>query len=119
MLAGLCLLLPSLGCLFLAQTFTSLALLIIGTTLGGVASALGYRGSLQVVNGIAPHERRGEVISSFMIACYLGNSVPVIGVGVLSTLCGQAVAHKVFAATIAALAAIALVTEWRLGASQS
>ncbi len=110
MLCGLVLLLPSLGCLLLAQSFASLALLMIGTTIGGAASALGYRGTLQVVNGIAPSDRRAEVISSYMIACYLGNSVPVIGVGVLSTLWGNAIAHDVFAATIAALAAIALLT---------
>lgn len=113
MLCGLILLLLSLGCLLLAQSFASLALLMIGTTIGGLASALGYRGTLQVVNAIAPSDRRAEVISSYMIACYLGNSVPVIGIGVLSTFWGHAVAHDVFAATIAVLAAIALFTGWR------
>ena len=87
MRCGLVLLFLSLGCLLLAQSFTSLALLLIGTTIGGLASALGYRGALQVVNGIASPDHRAEVIASHMIACYLGNSVPVIGAGALSTLC--------------------------------
>ncbi len=67
MLMGLALLVPSLACLLLAQSFESLALLIVGTTIGGGASALGYRGSLQVVNGIAPEDQRAEVIASYMI----------------------------------------------------
>jgi sugar phosphate permease len=113
MLSGLLFLLPSLACLLVAQSFASLSLLMIGTTLGGVASALGYRGTLQVVNGIAPSEQRAEVISSYLIACYLGNSIPVIGIGVLSMLYGHLTAYYVFAATVAVLGAAALFTGWR------
>ena len=53
--------------------------------LGGVALALGYRGSLQVVNRIAPDDRRAEVVSGFLLACFVGDSVPVVGVGVLDS----------------------------------
>ena len=43
---------------------------------------LGYRGSLEVINRIAPADRRSEVVSSSLIALFAGNSVPVIGIGV-------------------------------------
>jgi MFS family permease len=113
MLAGLGLLLPSLVFLALAEPLGSLSVLLMGTMTGGVAGALGYRGTLQVVNRIAPKDRRAEVLSSYLIACYLGNSLPVIGVGVLSMLWGHALAYAIFAATIAVLAVIALITGWR------
>jgi hypothetical protein len=65
------------------------------------------------VNEIAPADRRGEVVSSYLIAVYLGNSVPIIGVGVLSAATSAAIAHIAFAAVIAALAVAALLAERR------
>ena len=113
MLAGLALLLPGVGLLLFAQTKESLAALLVGTTISGVALALGYRGTLQVVNRMAPEDQRAEVLASYMIACFLGNSLPVIGVGLLSQAAGPALAHGVFAAMIAVLAALALAAGWR------
>jgi MFS family permease len=107
-LAGLALLLPSLVLLVLAQAEASMPLLLVGTALSGVATSLCYRGSLQVVNEIAPNERRAEVISTYLICCYVGNSIPVIGVGVLSTLSTPLVASSVFAITIGLFAVLAL-----------
>jgi MFS family permease len=109
MLAGLGLLVPSLIFLELAQWLRSFPILFVGTTLAGLASALGYRGSLQVVNTISPQDRRGEVVSSYYVAGFLGNSLPVIGVGVLSSAVGSVTAGAIFAITIGAFAVIALV----------
>lgn len=113
MLGGLALLVPSVGFLLLAQTVGSIAALLAGTTIGGVAIGLGYRGSLQVANTIAPQDQRAEVVASYMIVCFLGNSLPVVGVGVLSAIAGHGVAHSVFAAMIAALAVVAFATGWK------
>jgi MFS family permease len=110
MLTGLVLLLPSLLLLVLAQAEASLALLLTGTAVGGVATALCYRGSLQVVNEIAPNDRRAEIISTYLICCYVGNSLPVIGVGVISTLEGPIVASSAFAITIALFVIAALIS---------
>jgi MFS family permease len=110
MLSGLVLLLPSLALLVLAQSMASMPLLLLGTAVSGTAAALGYRGSLQVVNEIAPGDRRAEVISTYLICCYVGNSVPVIGVGVLQTLSTPIVASSAFATTIAVFAIVALLT---------
>jgi MFS family permease len=108
MLTGLTLLLPSLVLLVLAQAAASMPLLLVGTALSGVATSLCYRGSLQVVNEIAPNNQRAEVISTYLICCYVGNSLPVIGVGVLSTLSNPIIASSAFAITIGLFAVMAL-----------
>jgi MFS family permease len=108
MTAGLVCLLPAVALVVAAQALRSLPLLLAATALGGVALALGYRGSLEVVNRIAPDDRRAEVVSAFLLACFIGNSLPVIGVGVLTTLTDPLRAGAVFAATIAAFALVAL-----------
>jgi hypothetical protein len=85
-------------------------LLIFAAVLGGVTGGLGYRGSLEVVNRIAPPDRRSETVSSYLIACFAGNSVPVIGIGFLSAHLGALTAHIIFAAVITGLAGLALWT---------
>ncbi len=109
MIRGLALLPPALALLVLAQVLGSIAILLFGTFVGGVAAALGYRGSLQVVTEIAPEERRAEVVSSYFVAGFLGNALPVIGVGVLTVLADPLMATLVFAVAIAAFAALALI----------
>ncbi len=113
MLAGLALMLPSVALLVAAQYAQSLPLLLLGTSVAGLAAALGYRGSLQVINQIAPAGRRAEVVSSYLLAGFVGNSIPIIGVGVLSGLLGPLPASALFAATIALFAIAALIIGWR------
>jgi MFS family permease len=110
MLAGLVALLPSLVLLILSQSERSMPLLIAGTAVGGISSALGYRGSLEVVNEIAPDDKKSEVVSAYLIASYLGNSVPVIGVGLLSNVTTRLIAHIIFAAVVGLFAVAGLVT---------
>jgi MFS family permease len=80
-----------------------LPLLLIGAALGGGGGALGYRGSLQIVNQIAPDTRRAEVVSSYLMFCYAGVSLPVIGIDVLSAIETAGLAEGIFAAFVAAL----------------
>jgi MFS family permease len=109
MFGALALLPPSVWLLVAAEVEQSLPLLI-AAALGGIAGGLGYRGSLEVINRIAPPDRRSEVVSSYLIACFAGNSLPVIGIGVLAAATGALVAHTAFAAVITALAALAAIT---------
>jgi predicted MFS family arabinose efflux permease len=111
LLGGLILLVPSAGLLLLAQTRASIIALWGATLVTAIALALGYRGTLEVVNAIAPDDQRAEVLASYMIACFLGNALPVIGVALLSKLAGATVAYVTFAALIAALASIGLATD--------
>jgi MFS family permease len=109
MAGGLLCLLPAVALVVAAQAAQSMGLLLLAAALGGGAMALGYRGSLEVVNEIAPDDRRAEVVSSYFIACFVGNSVPVIGIGVLSTLTGPLVASAIFAGAVGVLSVAALV----------
>jgi MFS family permease len=110
MMTGLVLLIPSLILLVAAQAMHSMPILLLGTAVSGAAAALGYRGSLQVINEIAPAERRAEVISTFLLCCYFGNAVPVVGVAVISKLATPVIASSAFAVTIALFAVAALLT---------
>ena len=108
MLAALALMLPSVAVLVAAQLVKSMTILVISTAICAVASGLGYRGSLQVANQIAPPDRRAEIVSSYFICCFAGNALPVIGVGVISTFAGPVTASIAFAVTIAVFALAAL-----------
>ena len=108
MLLALALMLPSVALIVGAQLATSMALLIIATAACAIAAGLGYRGSLQVTNQIAPPDRRAEIVSSYLICAFAGNALPVIGVGVISTLAGPIAASLAFAVTIAVFALTAL-----------
>jgi MFS family permease len=107
MLAALVLLWIGLGLLTLSEALHSMTLLVLASLLTGAAMALGYRGSLQIINEIAPERQRAELVSSYLLVCYSANSLPVIGVGVLSLPFSPENAHRVFAIVLVALASIA------------
>ncbi len=113
MFIGLWLLPPSLALLMWAQFAGSMVLLISATALCGIASAFGFRGSLQEANRIAPAERRAELLSAYLLCCYSGNSLPAVGVAVLARYVGHLWADAIFAAVSAALAFIALAVGLR------
>ena len=119
MLGALALLLPSVWLLVGAELARSLPILMAAAALGGIAGGLGYRGSLEVINRIAPADRRSEVVSSYLVACFAGNSLPVIGIGVLSALTDPLVAHLTFATVITALAGIAVLTGIKYGPAKT
>jgi MFS family permease len=110
MLGGTTVLWLGVMLLLAAERLASMPLLLVASLVCGAAMALGYRGSLQVVNEIAPNDRRAEVVSSYLLVCYTGNSLPVLGVGFLSASMGPWTAHVSFASVVAALALIAAVT---------
>jgi hypothetical protein len=48
-------------------------------------------------------------VSRYFVCCFTGNALPVIGVGVLSSLAGMTVADVALACMIAAFAVVALL----------
>src|SRR6266705_3189457 len=108
MLCGLGLMVPSVALLVAAQLLASMALMIGATAVCGASAGLGYRGSLQVVNQIAPEDRRAEVVSSYFVCCFVGNALPIIGVGIISAYGGMPMASGIFAGMIALFAVVAL-----------
>jgi predicted MFS family arabinose efflux permease len=110
MMSALALLPPSLWLLVSAQVAQSMPILLLATALGGISGGFGYRGSLEVINRIAPAARRSELVSSYLVVLFAGNSLPVIGIGVLSAATDSLIAHAVFAALITILAGLAALT---------
>jgi hypothetical protein len=84
-------------------------LLLCAAALAGLSAALGYRGSLEEVSRMAPSDQRSEVVSSYLVGVYGGNSVPIIGIGLLAAATSSTTAHLAFAAVITVLACVALL----------
>jgi MFS family permease len=81
-LAGLGLFLAALALIVAALSQASMALLLTGTVVGGVAVGAVFLGSLATANRLAPPGQRGQVISAYFVACYTGLIIPVVAVGV-------------------------------------
>jgi hypothetical protein len=109
MLIALALMLPAVAWIVWAQMAASIVNMVVATALCGLAAGLGYRGSLQVVNQIAPADRRAEVVSSYFVCGFCGNALPVIGIGVIATLVSATAASLAFAVMIGLFAVVALV----------
>ena len=60
--------LPSAILVVAAEILASTTILLLATAVCGAVAGLGYRGSMQVVNEIAPQERRAAVMSSASFA---------------------------------------------------
>jgi MFS family permease len=118
MLWSLGLMVPAAASIVVAQLSGSLGVMLGATAVVAVSSGLGYRGSLQVINESAPEDQRAAVMSSYFVCCFIGNAVPVIGVGILSTFANMAVADAAFAATISAFAVVALIFGLVIGAER-
>jgi MFS family permease len=110
MFSGAACVFPAVALLVCAELLRSMTLLIVAAAVGGAAMALSYRGSLQVLNEIAPENKRAEVLSAYLLMCYLGNSLPVLGVGLLTTALEPQRAHEIFAVIVATLALAAILT---------
>jgi MFS family permease len=117
MLTGLVLIMPAGWLLVWATVAHSLPLLLIATAVGAAGQAVGFRGGLSVVNSLAPQENRAEVVSTYLLFCYLGLAVAPVGVAVLTTAWGLVPAESVFAGVLLALSAVGLAVELRRGAS--
>jgi len=113
LLASLGFLVPGIGLLALAELLKSFSLLILGTIVAGLATGPAFLFSLRAVNEMSPADRRAEVVSSYLIVCYCGNSLPVIGIGLLARATTARLADFVFAGVIVLLALIAFIVEWK------
>jgi MFS family permease len=89
LLAGLGLFLAALVLIVTALGEASSSLFFTATIVSGLASGTAFIGSLSTANRLAPADRRGQVVSTFFVLCYLGLTVPVIGLGVTSQFIGD------------------------------
>jgi MFS family permease len=98
----------------LSDATSSVGLLLLGTALGGCGVGLAYRSSLEVINQIAPVDRRAEMISALFIVGNISISIPVIGIGLMATLLTTPLlANVIFAIVLAVLAGIGILLNIR------
>jgi MFS family permease len=95
-----------------AMWSSSLALFVIGGIITGAGAGLVFKGALAVAASSAPAGARAEVLAGFFLGAYVGLSVPVIGLGVLTQYVSARDAMLGFSA-VAALAIAASVTAVR------
>jgi MFS family permease len=89
---------------------SSLGLLVAGGVVSGLGQGLSFRAALGSVTGASPEHQRGGVASTFFAICYVGISVPVVGIGIGTRLYGLAHTGEVFAGIIALLSLAALAS---------
>jgi MFS family permease len=87
-----------------------LAVLVAGGVVAGLGQGASFRAALGAIVGASPGEHRAAVSSSFFAVCYVGISLPVIGIGASSDAIGLKKTAVIFAAAIAVLSAIALAS---------
>ncbi|MFE4214519.1 MFS transporter [Streptomyces sp. NPDC056844] len=98
-------LLGGLALLAAAIWWQLLPLIVLSALLGGAGQGLAFRAALSQVASASPADRRAAVISTLFVVAYVGISLPVIGVGVLSDHIGLQDAGLVFIASMAVLVA--------------
>jgi MFS family permease len=91
-----------------AMWSSSLAMFVIGGVITGAGAGLVFKGSLAVAASTAPAESRAEVLAGFFLGAYVGLSVPVVGLGVITQYIPARDAMLVFSA-LAVLAIAASV----------
>jgi MFS family permease len=62
----------------------SLALFLIGGAVNGLGAGLLFKGAVATVAALATDDNRAETMAALFVAVYVGLSVPVVGLGVLT-----------------------------------
>jgi MFS family permease len=90
----------------------ALWLFLAGTVVSGVAVGLVFRGCLSEISRLAEAARRAQAMSAFFAAAYLGISIPVVLIGLISELIGTVDASAWVAGllTVLIVAATVIVT---------
>ena len=104
-------LLVGMGMLALGLALALLPLVVVAGLIAGSGHGLSFRAGLAAVNGASEAAHRAEVASTFFVVAYVAISLPVVGVGVFASFAGLRAAGLVFAALVAALAAVVLVLD--------
>jgi MFS family permease len=110
LLGGTAGLIAGLALVGAALSASSLALLVAGGVVGGFAQGTGFRSALQLVTGMSPPGERGGVSSSFFAVCYVGLSLPVVGIGVGTRQYGLVHTGEVFTGVLGLLCLVALAS---------
>ncbi len=113
MVSGMAAQVAGLAAIVAAVPTQSVLLLLAGALLDGAGLGLAFMGGLGLVGRVAPPESRAEVLSACYVIIYLGESLPVLGVGYGAGWVGLYPAVAAFAALIGGLGVLtALLAAW-------
>lgn len=90
--------------LLLGIAIRSEFLIAFASVVAGGGGGLSYLAGLNIIGSISPPEHRAETMSAFLVACYLGFSVPALGVGIAATHYGLNAAFIGAAVVLGAIA---------------
>jgi MFS family permease len=71
--------------LLIAVALRAEALIAAASLIAGAGGGLSYLAGLNIIGTISPPEHRAETLSAFLVACYLGFSIPALGIGIAAT----------------------------------
>jgi MFS family permease len=74
--------------LLLAVAWHAEALVALASLIAGAGGGLSYLAGLNIIGRISPPDHRAETLSAFLVAGYLGYSIPALGVGFAATRYG-------------------------------
>lgn len=100
-----------LGVLFIAWGIGAAQLVgfLVGPVIAGVGQGIAFRAGLGAVAEASPGEHRAAVVSTFFVVAYVAISLPVIGIGLVSTLIGLQLTGLLFDLIVAVLCCVALI----------
>jgi MFS family permease len=99
------------GCLALvgAVAFASLPLMVTAAAACGAGAGLGLQGGIQIIARQGDSGRRGQAMSLYFMACYLGTTIASLGVGGLIDLAGLTHSFNGYSTAVAALCGVGLL----------
>jgi MFS family permease len=105
--------------LLVAVALHSEVLVAVASLIAGAGGGVSYLAGLTIVGTIAPPEHRAETTSAYLVSCYLGFSIPALGIGVAATRFGLNAAFVGAAIVLGliAVSVIVLTTDRNLAAS--
>jgi MFS family permease len=74
--------------LLIAISLRAELLIALAALIAGAGGGVSYLSGLSIIGTIAPPEHRAETLSAYLVACYLGFSIPALGIGIASTYFG-------------------------------
>jgi len=74
--------------LLIAVALRAEALVALASLIAGAGGGLSYLAGLNIIGRISPPDHRAETLSAFLVAGYLGYSIPALGVGIAANRYG-------------------------------
>jgi MFS family permease len=109
MLTGCLFLLVGVAVTFVAIATTTAVAFLTGTAVAGVGFGLAFQGAFRMITTLAAPDQQAGLVTAIFAVGYFGFSVPTLIAGIATTRFGLHSTALVYAASLAALVATAIV----------